>query len=512
MRATTPSELSLLHSFNRTEKFQVKVKRRSTGEVVDLTHRVRSVSVSMSNDEPVNTCNVEFDDTWTVYGATASLSPLVATSSYNSPAPLLWPNNELYVYVGFASLGSAVTNYKLLFHGVLGDGISPKGTKGTRTVSVSCRDPAKRLQDCMIVGEYVYGSEEGTAVVAVIQGVLNQHFGDDRITLHVKDNPNFMIYPVRIGERSVWDAIRDLVKPTGYQVRYWFLAAGQSGIYDCEGKPITIATDGFYLTLVDPGRDPVSADDVLAANTDTLTEETLDISDDTVRNAFRVRYYDRCTNEYMEVSQENADSIATYGRREMVVGQDDVRFIDTFNEAWNLMKVLDNDLSEAPATDRLSCQLMYHLEPFDYLDVTNARLSTGTAEMGVWDLSFSMAPNDPFVLSVTGSRDRVIGQVRAWLTAGSGSAPTYLGGELSGGTARSFATILSDGSLRTETILEVVPPPAHAIGLYEWRWAVSGEGIWHEETTRDPVLRLLNLPPGATVAWTCRARLAGDER
>lgn len=512
MRATTEAELALLHSFNREESYLVKVKRRSTGALVDLTDRVQSISISMSNDEPVNVCDIEFDDSWTAYGATSSLSPLVVTSVYNDPAPLLWPNNELFVYVGFAPVGDEVADYKLLFHGILGDVISPKGTKGTRSISVSCRDQAKRLQDTMIVGEYLYGSEDGTAAVAVMQGILNQHYGDSVITLHVKDNPQFMLYPVRVGEQSVWDALQDILKPTGYQVRYWFLKAGQPDIYDCEGNAIAIAEDGFYLTVVDPGRQPVSTVDALDEDVDTITEESLDISDDTVRNAFRVRYYDRFTKEYMEVARENATSIATYGRREMVVGQDDVPYIDTFNEAWDLMEVLDNDLSEAPATDRLNCQMMYHLEPFDYLDVTSARLSTGTSEMGVRELSFSMGANEPFTMDITGSRDRVIGQVMWWLTSGGGSKPEYPIVYLGGGSARSSVTVLCGGALFVEVILEVVPPPSHQVVLYEWKWAQEGEGIWHEESTIGPVLRLFGLPAGVSITWTCRAKLAGEAR
>jgi len=364
----------------------------------------------------------------------------------------------------------------------------------------------------MIVGEYLYGSEEGTAAVAVMQGILNQHYGDSVITLHVRDNPQFMVYPVRVGEQSVWDALQNILKPTGYQVRYWFLKAGQSDIYDCEGNPITITEDGFYLTVVDPGRDPVIVVDGLDEDIDTITEESLDISDDTVRNAFRVRYYDRFTKEYMEVTRDNATSIATYGRREMVVGQDDVPYIDTFNEAWDLMAVLDNDLSEAPATDRFTCQMMYHLEPFDYLDVTSARLSTGTSEMGIRDLEFSMGPDAPFAMTITGSRDRVIGQVMGWLTSSGSAEPEYQIVYLEGGAARSFVTILDDGSLRVEVILEVVPPLSHEVVLYEWKWTRTGEGIWHEESTVGPVLKLFGLPAGVEIVWTCRAKLAGEAR
>ena len=507
MRTTTSAELNLLHSFVREEKFQVKIKRKATGDIVDLTDRIISISVDFSADEPVAVCDVTFDDSWVEYGATKSLNPLIAASAYNSPSPLLWPENELYVYVGLADYGQDVTDYKLLFHGVLGDDITPSGTKSNRKISIRCRDPAKRLQDRWIVGELLYGSEEGTSVVAVIQAILNDAFGEDNAPqLLVKDNPNFMIYPVRIGKCSVWDAINNLLKPTGYQVRYWYWPAGSTA-YNCEGQAVNITTEDFYLTVIDPKRDKSSADDSLSADTDTITEESLGIADDTVRNDFWIKYYDRDTKQYMEAHFEDMDSIATYGRRTMVVGQDDVPYIDTYAEAEALAAVLKNDLSEVPATDKISCQLMYHIEPFDLLDVTNARLATGTSKMGVVSITHRMEPGQAFTSEITGVRDRVIGQVTTWLVSGGEeSPPQFVPPPVSAGSAQSVATMLPDGTLKTETILEVVPPPEFEVEEYHWIWAKQGESIWHEEVTKEPILRLMNLPPGTVIVWDCRPK------
>jgi hypothetical protein len=510
MRATTETELALLHSFNRNEGYSVEVKR--SGEAAtDISDRALSVTVDFAADEEVSTCSVDFDDTWTVYGSSSALSPLVSGSSYNSPSPLLWPENEIYVYAGVAAEGEAVSSYKLLFHGVLGDEIQPSGRKDKRTISVTCRDLAKRLQDRQIVGEWIYGSDEGTSVVAVIQGVLDQAMGDDAITLHVEDNPNFMVYPVKLGDSSVWDAIQDLIKPTGYQVRYWYFPSGATST-DCEGNTINVTSEDFYLSVIDPDRDKAVSDDSLSESTDTIVEESLGISDDTIRNSVTIKYYDRDTKQYMEVHRDDMDSIATYGLRDIVVGQDDVPFIDTYGEAWDLAGVILNDLSEVPSSDKFDTQLMYHIEPFDLLDVTAARLVTGTTTMGVRRVSFTMSADDRFRVAITGVRERIIGQVGGWLTSRPGAVPAYKVENLTSGTGRSTTTVLRDGTLRVETILEVVPPPAHQVESYEWRWAVSGEGIWHEQNTRDPVLRIYGLPHGTTVAWTCRARLVGQER
>ncbi len=510
MRPVSQAEYSLLHSFVREEKFRVLIRAKD-GREVDISDRVLQIGVSHSCDDPVATADLEINDAWTVFGDEHSLNPLIASSIYNDPSPLLWPENEILIYCGLAPLGETPSQWALLFHGVLGDSISPSGRKDERKINVRARDLAKRLQDRIIRGEFIYGSEEGEAVVAVMQGLLNQHASDLGITLLVRDNPQFMIFPTKIGNCSVWEALQNLLKPTGFQCRYWFWPAGAVA-YDCTGSEVTISQDGFYLTVIDPGRDRTTADDSLDASIDTINEESVEICEDTVRNSIWVCYYDRDTRQYMECHRMDAESIAKYGVRTMVIGQDDVPYIDTYPEAWDLAGVVLHDLSEVPATDRISCQLMYHIEPFDLLNVTNARLATGTQILGVTDVQFSMAPGEEFTMTITGTRDRVIGQVRTWLASSGGGTPISPPGTMLSGSAAARSEVGEDGSLLTEVILSVTPPPEAEVDRYEWRWAIVGEAQWHEETTLEPAGRLTGLPPGSTVAWTCRARLKGHER
>lgn len=510
MRPVNPAELALFHSFNRTERFRVEVRRRG-GPWVDISERVLSISIDHSGDEPISTASLEINDSWTIFGAARSLNPLVLSSQYNQPTPLLWPNNEVRIWVGLAPLGEEPQTWHLLFHGVIGDSVRCQGSKSERSLSLHLRDLGKRLQERMIVGEFLYGSEAGEAVVAVMQGLLNQHVPDLGIRLLVRDNPQFMIFPVKVGECSVWEALQDLLKPTGYMCRYWFWPAGSTA-YDCEGNPVPIEEDGYYLTVVDPKRDNTTAVDSLQAEVDTITEEDIELCDDTVRNSVWVRYYDRNTRNYMEVHRMDGDSVATYGERIIVVGQDDVPYIDTFTEAWDLAGVILHDLAEIPASDVLTCQLMPHLEVWDVLDVTNARLSTGTTKLGILSLRYDLAPGEPFTMTITGSRERVIGQIRTWLVSQGSSTPATLPATLAGGTGQARVTILPDGSCATEVVLEVVPPAEEPVDYYEWRWALAGESKWHEATTDIPVLRIMDVPPGSKVIWTCRARLKGGER
>ncbi|MCX7844355.1 MAG: hypothetical protein N2507_03245 [Candidatus Bipolaricaulota bacterium] len=510
MRPVSAEELALYHSFLRTERFRVCVRRRD-GTEVDITDRVLSISISHSGDEPISTASLEIDDGWTRFGASQSLNPLILASTYNQPGPLLWPNNEVRIYVGLAPLGQDVQRWSLLFHGVIGDSIGLSGSKRERTISLHLRDLGKRLQERLILGEFLYGSESGEAVVAVMQGLLDQHVPDLGIRLLVRDNPQFMIFPVKVGECSVWEALQNLLKPTGFQCRYWFWPAGSTA-YDCAGNPVPITTDGFYLTVVDPKRTNTTPVDSLSADVDTLTEEDIELCDDTIRNSVWVRYYDRHTGQYMECHRADGASIATYGERIVVIGQDDVPYIDTYPEAWELAGVVLHDLSEVPATDRLTCQFMPHLEPWDLLDVTNARLSSGTCRLGITEIRHELPAGGPFTTTLTGTRDRVIGQLRAWLTSRGGATPRTPAPAVLRGQANTHVHVTETGELSTEVVLEVVPPNTAEIEHYEWRYALAGEGIWHESVTAEPKLILRGLPPRSRVVWTARAKLKGGER
>ena len=151
--------------------------------------------------------------------------------------------------------------------------------------------------------------------------------------------------------------------------------------------------------------------------------------------------------------------------------------------------------------------MLYHIEPFDLLDVSNARLTTGTMKVGVTQITHRMAPGEPFTTKLVGVRDRVIGQITAWLTVGADvGKPQFPPERLMPGLSQSLFYIDETGEGRTETVLAVVPPLGHDIEYYDWRWTLEGESLWCEARTTEPVLRLPNLPPGRKIVWTCRAK------
>lgn len=539
MRSTTVDELALLHTNERSEGCKVEIIRG--GVAVDVTGRVSECTVSVSATNRVATCSVTFEDVFPAYDSTNSISPLVSTSSLNSPTPLLWPGNEIKIYVGVEDLGTTVESgdLRLLFHGILGDSIMPSGSRGNRKVTIQCRDQAKALQDRVIKGEYIYGSEDGTAVVAVIQAILNDSFtwdesSSDYKKLHVKpaldadnniDGCPFVVYPVKVGSpnanSSVWDAINQIVGCTagddiGYELRYTFLPSGDTSTKDCEGNTITVSSDGFYLTLLEIDQSTASTDDSIDASTDVIEEHTIDIYDDTIRNDLWGVYYDRITGEFMEIHRSDEESIASYGLRTMVIGQEDVPFIDTFNEMWNLLGVGLNKLKDVPASDRFSTQLMYHIEPNDLIDTTNACLATGSASVAILDIHHTITTgggagrSKSFKTSFTGIRDRVTGGGVSY-SGNSGYQVSILPSTITAvGAISSYRDDPEEPY--TETTLQITALPDFQVEYYQWRWAIKGSGEWNVTTTTEPFLVLPQLPPNVKIAWTVRAKVAGGYR
>jgi len=536
MRATTGGELTLLHTPQRSEACKVEIIRNGTP--VDVTGRVNSGNISFSADDRVATCDITFEDVYPAFGTTASLSPLLTGSSYNSPSALLWPNNEIKIYFGVDTLGSDATDdLKLAFHGVLGDRITPRSTPGGRTVSLRCRDLAKRLQDHWMKGELIYGDEDGTAVVAVIQGILNDCFTWDTSSsnykkLHIKpamtgtsiDGCDFVVYPMKVGNCTCWDAINKVIGCTaaddiGYELRYCFLPSGDTSTKDSAGDPITVSADGFYLCLVEIDQSNDSNDDTISTSTDSIEEHEVTIADDSIRNDIWGHYEDRFTHEIMEINRRDEVSISEYGQRTMVIGQDDVPFIDTHDEMWPLLGVALNALKDVPATDRFTTQLMYHVEPNDLLGTTSARLATGSTSVGITEIQHMFSPNggpttrQVFRTTFTGVRDVRRGcRKRFSLMTGKDDLSASLGENIGLTAPESNSVWITDNEGYTKTVLRVAPLPALQVEYYEWKWAIEGESVWKTETTDGPELVITGVPAGTNITWLARAKLKGGTR
>jgi len=536
MRATTGGELTLLHTPQRSEAAKIEIIK--AGNTTNVSSRVLSATWNLSADHRVADGSVTFKDEYTVYATTSALNPLVEGSTYNTVdtaySPLLWPNSDIKIYVGVDTLGSdAADNLKLVFHGVLGDEITPSYAPNNRSLTVQFRDQAKRLQQHFIIGEYVYGDEDGTAAVAIIQSILNDCFTTDTSSpdykkLHVDSsaytNCNLVVYPMKIGNMSCWDAINKVIAcaandDMGFELRYRYLPDGDTSTKDSEGNIITTSGEGFHLCLLEIDQSNTSADDTFDAGTDEIANESITISDDTIRNSVYVKYVDRDTKEEMTIHRDDRASIDLYGIRDMQIGQSDVPFIDTYEEAWDLAGVALNALKDVPGTDKFTTQLAYHIEPNDLLGMVNAQMFTGTDKMGVTDIQFNIkcgggtTTRQGFSMTVTGIRDRITGSRIGFLSMTGESGHQYeLPPDIVDGTGRSEWGVDEQGNANTETVLTIPVPPNIQYDLIEWMYAIRGEDRWRKEITTSPDLTIMGLPPGKTLVYLHRFRLKGEER
>jgi len=532
MRTTTAPELVLLHGFQRSEAAKIEIIRNNVA--VDVSNRVLGASWSLSSDHRVSDGSVVFEDNYSQYDITAALNPLVSTSSFNTPTSLVWANNDIKIYVGVDDLGSdASDDLKLVFHGVLGDAIDPSYAPGDRKLKIQFRDLSKRLQNKPIIGEFVYGDDDGTAAVAVIQSILNDCFtaevsSSDYKKLHVDSsaytNCNLVVYPMKIGNMSCWDAINKVIgcaanDDMGFELRYKFIASGAPGWKDNEGGDITITADGFYLCLLQIDQSNTTPDDIFSASADEVYNEDISISDDMIRNSVYVKYVDRDTKEAMTIHRDDQSSIAIYGQIDMIIGQDDVPFIDTYVEAWDLAGVALNALKGIYASDSFTCQLGYQVEPNDLISVANAQLYTGTDVMSITDIVFNIAPGggastkQGFTMKITGVRDAVTGSRLAFLNMTGNNTLIYsLPPKI--GDAEGSSTWGRDekGNANTKTVLTCQIPPNIQLDWIEWRYAVEGDDIWKVEITTEPELTIMGLPPGKVLAYFHRFKLQGGAR
>lgn len=351
----------------------------------DISDRVTSCSISESTDSKNRSCDL------TIRNHPVSDTDLSPLGSSN----VLDIYNDLTVEVGITTaIGREnVSSWNLIFDGIIGDDVDVQRSweQMDDEISVSARDQSKRLQDAFILAERKYGSDGGTTVTTVIQNIMDDELGGDAPTLNVEDDPNFAVYPYKVSEVSVWEAIQKAIKPTGYDLRYKYDAGS------------------YKLTLSDPGNiralgQPSSTGDSISIH----KSRSVNVSDDRIRNWIKVIYQDRETNKEEFVVSKDTTSISNYKERKMKVQEGDSSLIDTNTEAVNFANYIRDDLKDPAPKDRLEvAACLYYLEPYDYIEVTGDNIS---GNVGIKSLSWEFEPPHFATTKIEGTRNKVVGE------------------------------------------------------------------------------------------------------
>lgn len=217
--------------------------------------------------------------------------------------------------------------WKRVFDGKI-DGVDPGGDAATMVVR--CRDLGAWLLSTQIETKRVYGSDTGVAVQSVMQGIINDNAVPGLPVLYTPVDPLWLLHRFEQDNQDadVMGAIRDLALQIGFDVRYLFLTDG-------DVDPV--------LTFAEPPRTKSVPDWTFGPGEYTAIPKA-EITDDDVRNAAEIDYYDAASGALTSIVSINAASIAEFERRFLRVTESSTSNIDTATEATRLGDAIVADL------------------------------------------------------------------------------------------------------------------------------------------------------------------------
>lgn len=358
-----------------------------------------------------------------------SLSPLDQGSSWNltgsTYTALLYPNREIRFYAAYVTPGATPESGDWIcgFEGYID---SPEFDGPT--VSVLCRDNTRQLQLCYIEQKQTYGDANGVAAEVVIQQLLDENLGEGRdyvgssgITLYCPNPTGFQVTQYEVSFRTVQEAVQEVASKIGWWIGYRWNGSS------------------FVYTLMEPPRtlNSISPDVMTITHTDDLYVQTININDVDLRNAISVTFRDRDSEsvtygQRVTVSAENADSITALGggrkgRRAMHIEESDTSIIDNTDAATNLLNMAISDLSDMTATTQIQMPLLFEVDVFAGLVVSNPRISSTVDFYGVISVRHSLNFESERYRTEVIAKGKVVGARNTWLrmetkTAG-GSQP-----------------------------------------------------------------------------------------
>ncbi len=352
---------------------QLSIARPDGQTWEDITHALDRLELSLGSIEDIGTGTgadiavrtLEF----TLKNKTGeSLAPLDKDSVLNifndEWIPLLWPYREVVLRLATVDYGETLqpSDWVTVFEGYLGDSIVTEGY----SVSISCRDKSKLLQDTYIDTPKSYEEEvkgEGIPAEELIQMIIDDYVLDAPPLLYCPIPSDMTFEGMDVEYLSVWDAIQNIAKQVG-----WYLGYRWNG-------------SQYALTFMEPPRGSKTVNYELGY-VDDLYAEKLEIGDSEIRNSLTLTYRDKDTGKRVTLSPKdheeliNQDSVDEYRLRAMQIEEGDTSLIDTQEKALHFGSLCIWDLSELSATDRVEMPLFPQLDIFDTFTLENPKTSS----------------------------------------------------------------------------------------------------------------------------------------
>lgn len=218
-------------------------------------------------------------------------------------------------------------------------------------VTLTCRDMSAVLIDTTIRVKRTYGTSAGVPVTTVLQQIIDDNLGAGVVTLDVPVAPTWLVTDYTPYQVSVMDALNTQAAKFGWVVRYRFNSTG-----------------AFVLTLYDPQRDKIIADDTIAP-TEYRTVDRAALVTTALRTIVGVFYTTEIGEPgYLEVKDDGA--IAVFGELFIGLGGEATKDIRTQDAAIALGNYALKDLARPLFSHVIKTPLAWHIQIGDLLALT----------------------------------------------------------------------------------------------------------------------------------------------
>jgi hypothetical protein len=309
------------------------------------------------------------------------------------------------------------TTLKTIFHGVLGDSINPGGP----TISITCRDKTKRLQDLVLLpitnkalphveGEAREYDQNDTVNFPLITTLMNNLLSDagaykedgvtnETITVYPGTTPAWQVTPnPELWQyKTLWDTLTSIASQIGFYIGYY---------YDT-------TTNDYLLTLIDPPRTKTTADYTFSES-DEILGTTLATDDLTMRNSVTIFYMDALSGKRLSVHDEDATSIANFRRRTILIDTKDTQGITTAADANNMLNAIMGDLKDYVYKTQVTLPFFEDLKLFDLTQVTIPTISTLPLLVSVESINHNIDFNSMNFRTTYTGVSKVRGANRLW--------------------------------------------------------------------------------------------------
>jgi hypothetical protein len=324
-----------------------------------------AISYEGNIDAPIATATVKL---WREHLATLrSLAPLRSDSAWNADGPAINVGRFIQIEVACPELGvlPAESDYRVVFQGYI-DSVDWAETPMT----IEARDLGAQIQDAFLIEDGTsIGVTDPDLIQTRIQEVLDAAELPVAVELYVPVIPDPAVYvPKRVRKtQPVMEAVQDVASTNAWDLRARWSDALQN----------------FVLTYKDPGRTRTDVDFTLPPSAYFgIKQMKIDATD--VRNDVTVTYKDILTGFREAVRRSDPVSVARYGRRMMVVQEDDNSPINSQDLAIVMQNEILADFADPKASLAAEMPYFWPLELHDRIRFpSNGIHMDGDLDLGV---------------------------------------------------------------------------------------------------------------------------------